>query len=65
MMKGEIVEFLKKNLDIFSWTHEDMPSIDDKVIEHRLNVDPKKKKCPSSKNIGSLLQRGIKLSWKR
>ena len=42
-IKEKIVEFLKKNLDIFPWTHEDMPSIDSKVIEHRLNVDPTKK----------------------
>ena len=42
-MKEEIVEFLKKNLDIFAWTHEDMVGIDNRVIEHRLNVDPIKK----------------------
>ena len=34
-LKEKIVEFLKQNLDIFSWTHEDMPSIDNKVIEHK------------------------------
>ena len=34
-MKGKIVEFLKENLD--------MLNIDDKVIEHHLNVDPTKK----------------------
>ena len=42
-LKEKIVEFLKKNLDIFAWTHEDMLCIDSKVIEHRLNVDPTKK----------------------
>ena len=42
-MKEEIMEFLKKNLDIFAWTHEDMPGIDNKVIEHWLNVNPTKK----------------------
>ena len=42
-MKEEIVEFLKKNLDIFTWTYEDTPGLDNKVIEHRLNVDPTKK----------------------
>ena len=34
---------MKKNLDIFAWTHEDMLGIDSKVIEHWLNVDPTKK----------------------
>ena len=33
-LKDEIVEFLKKNLDIFAWTYEDTLSIDNKVIEH-------------------------------
>ena len=27
-LKDEIIEFLKKNLDIFAWTHVDMPGID-------------------------------------
>ena len=42
-MKEVMVEFLKKSLNIFSWTYDDMLGIDDKVIEHCLNVDPKKK----------------------
>ena len=42
-LKGKIMEFLKQNLGIFACTHEDMPKIDNKVIEHKLNVDPTKK----------------------
>ena len=42
-LKDKIVVFLKKNLDIFAWTYEDMLGIDNKVIEHRLNVDPTRK----------------------
>ena len=42
-LKDKIVEFLQQNLDIFTWIHEDMLSIDNKVIEHKLNVDPTKK----------------------
>ena len=38
-MKEVMVEFLKKSLDIFAWTYDDMLGIDDKVIEHCLNVD--------------------------
>ena len=33
-LKDKTVEFLKQNLDIFAWTHEDTPSINNKVIEH-------------------------------
>ena len=42
-LKDELVKFLKKNLDVSAWSHEDMPGIDRQVIEHSLNVDPIKK----------------------
>ncbi|XP_030936445.1 uncharacterized protein LOC115961642 [Quercus lobata] len=42
-MKEEIVSFLKNNLDIFAWSHEDMPGIPASLIQHHLNVDPGKK----------------------
>ena len=42
-LKDELVKFLKKNQDVFAWSHEDMPGINDQVIEHSLNVDPTKK----------------------
>ena len=41
--KEEIISFLKDNLDVFSWSHEDMPSIPANIIQHRFNVDLKKK----------------------
>ena len=41
--KKEIISFLKDNLDVFSWSHEDMPGIPADIIQHCLNVDPKKK----------------------
>ena len=34
------VQFLKKNIDVFAWSHEDMPGIDPSVITHRLNICP-------------------------
>ena len=42
-LKDELVKFLNRNLDVFAWSHEDMPGIDRVVIEHRLNFDPMKK----------------------
>ena len=42
-IKEEIISFLKDDLDVFTWSHEDMPSISANVIQHRLNVDPEKK----------------------
>ena len=38
-----LIEFLKENLDVFAWSHEDMPSMSPKIIQHKLNVDPKRK----------------------
>ena len=38
--KKDLVQFLKKNTDVFAWSHEDMPGIDPSVITHRLNVCP-------------------------
>ena len=42
-MRKRFVQFLKENLDIFAWSHEDMLGISLRVIEHKLNVDPEKK----------------------
>ena len=42
-MKEEIIGFLKDNLDMFAWSHEDMPGIPTNIIQHCLNVDPEKK----------------------
>ena len=42
-MRSRLVQFLKENLNVFTWSHEDMPGISPRVIEHKLNVNPKKK----------------------
>ena len=41
--KEKIVSFLKDNLNVFAWSHKDMPGILANIIQHRLNVDPEKK----------------------
>ena len=35
-----MISFLRANQDVFAWKHEDMPGIDKKIIQHRLNVNP-------------------------
>ena len=42
-MRTKLVQFLKENLDIFAWSHEDMLGTSPKVIQHKLNVDPERK----------------------
>ena len=42
-MRTRLIEFLKENLDVFAWSHEDIPGISLKIIQHKLNVDPERK----------------------
>ena len=37
-VKKDFVRFLRKNIDVFAWSHEDMSDIDPSVITHRLNM---------------------------
>ena len=50
-LKDELVKFLKKNLDVFSWSHEDMPKINRRVIEHNFNVNPTKKSVQQKRRV--------------
>jgi len=43
VVKEEMVKLLKNNLDIFTLSHEDMPSIHGSVTKHHLNVNLRKK----------------------
>ena len=42
-IRTRLVQFLIENLDVFAWSHEDMPSISLEVIQYGLNVNHKKK----------------------
>ncbi|XP_059428567.1 uncharacterized protein LOC132162341 [Corylus avellana] len=35
-----LIGFLRENVEVFTWTHEDMPRISPEEIVHQLNVDP-------------------------
>ena len=41
--KQDLIRFLKKSIDVFAWSHKNMPGIDPSVITHRLNVYPSSK----------------------
>lgn len=53
-LKDELVGFLKKNFDVIAWSYEDIPGIDRRVIEHRLNVDPTKKPVQHKRRVFAL-----------
>ena len=38
--KEELVEFLKRNIDVFAWDACDAPGIDPDFICHHLNINP-------------------------
>ena len=38
--KEELVEFLRRNLDVFTWSPYKAPRVDPSFICHQLNVDP-------------------------
>ena len=38
--KEELIEFLKKNIDVFTWNTYEAPGVDLEFICHNLNVNP-------------------------
>ncbi|KAL2226838.1 UNVERIFIED_CONTAM: Retrovirus-related Pol polyprotein from transposon [Sesamum indicum] len=69
MNEGEMamIEFLRKNADMFAWSPSDFTGIDPEVIVHRLNVDPmarpvqQRKRTFSSDNNEAIRQEVEKL----
>ena len=52
-MRAKLVQFLKENLDVFAWSHEDMPGIAPEIIQHKLNVNPDKKPVQQRQSLRS------------
>ena len=50
-LKDELVKFLKKNMDVFAWSHKDMLGIDGDLIKHCLNVNPMKKPVQQMRRV--------------
>ena len=38
--KEELIEFLRKNVDVFAWSTYEAPRVDPSFICHHLNVNP-------------------------
>ena len=60
--KEELVEFLKRNIDVFVWDACDAPGIDPAFICHHFNVNPSitPKKQPPSAHLESMLMQSGK-----
>ena len=50
-IKKDLIRFLRENIDVFAWSHEDMPGIDPSVITHYLNVYPYSKPVRQKKRV--------------
>ena len=50
-IKKGLICFLRKNIDVFTWSHENMPGINPSVITHRLNVHPSSKPVQQKKRV--------------
>ena len=50
-IKKDLIRFLRENIDVFAWSHEDMPDIDLSVITHRLNIYPSSKPVRQKKRV--------------
>ena len=50
-IKKDLIHFLRENIDVFAWSHEDMPGIDSSVITHCLNVYPSSKPVQQKKRV--------------
>ena len=50
-IKKDLIRFLRENIDVFAWSHENMSGIDLSVITHRLNVYPSSKPMRQKKRV--------------
>ena len=50
-VKKDLIQFLRKSIDVFAWSHDDMPGVDPSVITHRLNVYPSSKPVRQKKRV--------------
>ena len=49
--KQDLVQFLRKSIDVFAWSHEDMLGIDPSFITHFLNMYPSSKPVHQKKRV--------------
>ena len=50
-IRKDHIHFLRENIDVFAWSHEDMPGIDPSIITHHLNVYPSSKPVQQKKRV--------------
>jgi len=67
--REELIDFLRKNIDVFAWSAYEAPRVDSNFIFHRFNVNPSaipKKQPPwrSSKEHSDAVKEEVaRLKW--
>ena len=67
--KEELIDFLRKNIDVFAWSTYEAPEVDPDFICHHLNVNPsilpKKQtpQCSSKEHSNAIMEEVLKLKW--
>ena len=65
--KEQLVEFLRKNVNVFAWDAYEAPGIDPNFIYHHLNVNPsitpkrQPPRCPSREHAEAIRNEVTKL----
>ena len=65
--KEELVELLRRNVDVFAWDAYEAPGLDPKFICHHLNVNPsvtpkrQPPRCPSNEHVEAVKSEVTKL----
>jgi hypothetical protein len=51
--ENELIRFLSKNIDVFTWSAKDLQGVDRDIIEHTLETDEKitSKKAKTKENV--------------
>ncbi|KAL0448297.1 UNVERIFIED_CONTAM: hypothetical protein Slati_1386100 [Sesamum latifolium] len=48
-LREELIKYLKRNMDVFAWTPQNLEGINPEVISHHLNIDPRVKPVKQKK----------------
>ena len=65
--REELIEFLKRNIDVFAWNAYEAPGVDPKFICHHLKVNllitPRKQppRCPSKEHVETVREEVTRL----
>lgn len=55
--KAEFEKFLKENVDVFTWSHDEMLEIEPEMMVHHLNIDPDYKLIQQKRHVFTLERR--------